>query len=399
MYTALACPPRSSIAKLLLSIALYTATLAAAGSSPTCTRQRAASLLLALSGPPRCAWMPGSNASEPRSEPPSAPPPPATNPRYAHAIAGAGGGLATVLALHPVDTLKTRLQSDAASRRIGALRVMRGIVVLEGPRALYRGAVPAMVGSVTSWAFYMHWFHTVRGLISTRITGAPPSAGTDFLAGTSAGLLTALGTNPIWVVKVRLQLQRGAAVPAGVQSAGTAAYAGMVDGFRSIVRDEGMRGLYKGLGPSLWLVSHGAIQFTLYEQFKTVLAGYSAPSRLGTDCESGDNCPQPAGTSVRDSLVASTGSKLIAAAATYPLQLVRTRMQERGAGGERYGSFVAGVSRVARTEGVRGFYRGFATNVARVMPQSAVTFVTYEQILKLCRALNEKYAQRSAVPP
>jgi solute carrier family 25 (mitochondrial folate transporter), member 32 len=311
-------------------------------------------------------------------------------PRYAHAIAGAGGGLATVLALHPVDTLKTRLQSDAASRRIGALRVMRGIVLLEGPRALYRGSIPAMVGSVASWAFYMHWFHSVRGVISSRLAGAPPSAGTDFLAGTSAGLLTALGTNPIWVVKVRLQLQRGPAVHQGLAAAagstGTA-YTGMLHGFRCILRDEGVTGLYKGLGPSLWLVSHGAIQFTLYEQFKTALVSLSSNSSSRPD----EDGASSSGTSVRDSLLASTASKLVAAAATYPLQLVRTRMQERGAGGDRYGTFFAGFSRVLRIEGPRGFYRGFAANVARVLPQSAVTFVTYEQIMNLCAFLNAKY--------
>jgi solute carrier family 25 (mitochondrial folate transporter), member 32 len=328
--------------------------------------------------------------SDPGREPPSQAAAPAADasalvyPRYAHAVAGAGGGLATVMLLHPLDTLKTRLQSDAVSRRTGALRVLRGILLREGPAALYRGSVPAAIGSVASWAFYMHWFHAARGVMAVRQTGAPPSAGADFLAGTSAGLLTAIATNPIWVVKVRLQLQRSRGVAAGTAAGPTAAiaYSGFLHGLRCIAREEGVRGLYRGLGPSLWLVSHGAIQFTLYERFKAALVARASSSASVAGAER--RADATAGPSVRDSLVASTGSKLVAAAATYPIQLVRTRMQELGAGGDRYGDLVSGFARVLRLEGPRGLYRGLGANVARVMPQSAVTFVTYEQILKLC---------------
>jgi solute carrier family 25 (mitochondrial folate transporter), member 32 len=326
-------------------------------------------------------------------------------PRYAHAVAGAGGGLATVLLLHPLDTLKTRLQSDAASRRSGALQVLRGILATDGPIALYRGAVPAVIGSVSSWAFYMHWFHSARSVISSHVTGRP-SPLTDFLAGTSAGMLTAVATNPIWVVKVRLQLQQQQqrqgmmTVAKSVATTATTAskavaerahpphvfYSGFLHGMQCIVRDEGVRGLYKGLGPSLWLVSHGAIQFTLYEQFKTMLVDASERSAGSNDVSD----KQTRSVSVRESLLASTGSKVVAATLTYPLQLVRTRMQEVGASSSRYGDFASGTVRILRTEGVRGFYRGLGTNIARVMPQSAVTFVTYEQILRLCKYAHDQ---------
>jgi solute carrier family 25 (mitochondrial folate transporter), member 32 len=327
-------------------------------------------------------------------------------PRFAHAIAGAGGGLATVLLLHPLDTLKTRLQSDAASRRSSAVHVLRGILASEGPAALYRGAVPAVVGSVASWAFYMHWFHSTRALIAAHVTGRPSSL-TDFLAGTSAGLLTAIATNPIWVVKVRLQLQQqrhgreaanamtATAAAAAKHVAGakqsSVVYSGFLQGLHCIVREEGVRGLYKGLGPSLWLVSHGAIQFTLYERFKLLLSEPPLIDNYEHSKEIG-----PASVSVRDSLLASTGSKLVAATLTYPLQLVRTRMQEVDAGSGRYGTFASGAARVFRTEGVRGFYRGLGTNVARVMPQSAVTFATYEQILRLCKYMQDRRVRDGA---
>ena len=74
-------------------------------------------------------------------------------------------------------------------------------------------------------------------------------------------------TNPVWVVKTRLQLQRGAGamrklaapataprVAAGAAAAVPAHYQGFADCLRQIAREEGLRGLYRGLGPSLLLV-------------------------------------------------------------------------------------------------------------------------------------------------
>lgn len=284
-------------------------------------------------------------------------------PRYAHALAGAGGGLATVTLLHPLDTLRTRLQSTtraSLSIRGDAARAFRDILVQEGFNALYKGVIPAAFGSIVSWAFYFHWFQRAKSFITPYI---PYDTASHLLSGTAAGFLTSLATNPIWVVKVRLQLQ-------SAQVSHASHYTGFLDGLRSIAREEGVRGLYKGIGPSLWLVSHGAIQFTLYEKGKLALQRRDGGSYRNT--------------SVYHSLVASTGSKLVASVATYPMQVARTRMQERFADGQRYGRFDRAFLYIFRTEGIRGLYRGLSANIIRVTPQAAVTFITYEQILGIC---------------
>lgn len=288
-----------------------------------------------------------------------------TYPPYAHALAGAGGGLATVLLLHPLDTLRTRLQVSTGD---AALRTLRNIVVREGSNALYKGVVPASIGSVASWACYFHWFQQTQVFYKKHI---PFETAAHLMAGMTAGAMTSLATNPIWVVKVRLQLQ---AVNSGVQP-GIRPYTGLTDGLRSILREEGVRGLYKGLGPSLWLVSHGAIQFTLYERIKAWVK-----TRENGDARQASSDS----TTVYQSLVASTTSKLIASISTYPIQVARTRMQERIVEGEMYGRVDRAFLYIFRTEGIRGLYRGLSANIARVTPQAAVTFITYEQILRLC---------------
>ena len=44
----------------------------------------------------------------------------------------------------------------------------------------------------------------------------------------------------------------------------------MRDAFKKIVRVDGVLGLWRGLGPALLLVSHGSIQFTIYDELKRV---------------------------------------------------------------------------------------------------------------------------------
>ncbi len=62
-------------------------------------------------------------------------------------------------------------------------------------------------------------------------------------------------TNPIWLIKTRMQLQSKAAVAAGVP-----VYKGLWDALLQIGRAEGVRGYYKGLGPSLVLVGRASWQ-------------------------------------------------------------------------------------------------------------------------------------------
>ena len=147
-------------------------------------------------------------------------------------------------------------------------------------------------------------------------------------------------------------------------SAHPGAYASVLDGTRQIYRSDGLRGFYRGLLPSLFGVSHGALQFMAYEQLKIYRAS-TKPDGQHT-------------LNAVDFLVLSGLAKVFAGSTTYPYQVVRTRLQTYDAD-RTYKSARDVIVQTWRREGFSGFYKGLGPNLLRVLPSTWVTFLVYEE--------------------
>lgn len=243
----------------------------------------------------------------------------------------------------------------------------------------------------------LNWYRygEVKNIIAHYRHSGPGSqlASSDyFLASGAAGVLTAILTNPIWVIKTRM-------LTSSASSKG--AYTGIRHGTKHIWQTEGFFGFYRGLAPSLIGVSHGAIQFMCYEQFKN----------WRTSAKEADPGRNRAGLSNFDYLTLSAASKMFAGTITYPYQVLRTRLQTYDA----VGTVRSVVRDVWTQEGMRGFYKGYGLvappppptqqqtlapdpqtpgslsltnspvrrlgpNLLRVVPSTCVTFLTYENV-------------------
>jgi solute carrier family 25 folate transporter 32 len=271
------------------------------------------------------------------------------SPALVETMSGLSAGLIATLVVHPL---------------------IRSLAQMPQPvRALYRGLAPNLLGNASSWASF--FFFKIRAeRVILGLKESPDAALTTsdyFVASAVAGAGVQVLTNPIWVLKVRmLSSDRGAA----------GAYPSMLGGAVRLWRDEGWRGFYRGLGISLFGVSHGAVQFAVYEPAKRI---YFARRRRRMERE-GRSVDGPMKVTNEATVVLSSVSKLVAGAVTYPYQVIRSRLQNFNAE-ERYGRGIRGV--VRRTwadEGLRGFYRGIVPGVIRVMPATWVTFLVYENM-------------------
>jgi Mitochondrial carrier protein len=75
-------------------------------------------------------------------------------------------------------------------------------------------------------------------------------------------------------------------------------------------------------------------------------------------------------------------SKGLASAATYPHEVLRTRLQNQRGGitssGAKYKGLLHALETVVREEGFRGLYSGFGVNLVRTVPSSVVTILGFE---------------------
>ncbi|THV44407.1 hypothetical protein BGAL_0651g00040 [Botrytis galanthina] len=295
------------------------------------------------------------------------------SPALVETIAGLSAGTASTLAVHPLDVIKTRLQIHRSTSHTPAsgLTILRSLTQQPQPlQSLYRGLTPNLIGNASSWALFFYFKNIFES--SLRSFHNQPSHSNYasltpidyFLASGSAGIMITITTNPIWVLKTRM-------LSSDRSSKG--AYQSMWHGARHLWQHEGVRGFYRGVGISLLGNSHGAVQFAVYEPLKNFWRNHCSHQTLRGDRESSQVKLGNTAT-----LLLSSSAKIIAGTATYPYQVVRSRLQTYDAE-ERFGKGIRGVvGKVWREEGWRGFYRGLGTNIVRVLPATWVTFLVYE---------------------
>jgi solute carrier family 25 folate transporter 32 len=171
---------------------------------------------------------------------------------------------------------------------------------------------------------------------------------------------------------------------------------------------EGILSFYAGLAPALIGLTHVAVQFPLYERFKRYFTGAGMGQR-----RDGEKL-QPLGV-----IAASCLSKICASSATYPHEVLRTRLQTQqriptinaegmtfsttfkrpldtgrslgnGSGGLRYRGVINTFKTILREEGWPAFYAGMGTNMIRAVPASATTLLVYEIIVEFLTKTKEE---------
>ncbi|KAJ8508225.1 hypothetical protein ONZ45_g9491 [Pleurotus djamor] len=278
-------------------------------------------------------------------------------------IAGAGGGLVASVATCPLDVVKTKLQAQRLIQGQqgyeGIYDTLRSILRYDGVRGLYRGLGPTILGYLPTWAIYFAVYDGIKSYF-----GEPP-----------LGLQTAAPK----VTKSPDRLYPAAQVKGyqPTQSREEVRYRHTLDAALTIYRTEGVKAFYRGLLPSLLGITHVAVQFPLYEQLKLWAQGASETP-----------------LSSQTILLCSAIAKMTASVATYPHEVVRTRLQtqkrpladDMSSDGmiksHPRGGIVFTTKKIIRKEGWTALYRGLSVNLIRTVPNSAVTMLTYELLMR-----------------
>uniref|UniRef100_A0A8C3E4Z1 Solute carrier family 25 member 13 n=1 Tax=Corvus moneduloides TaxID=1196302 RepID=A0A8C3E4Z1_CORMO len=267
---------------------------------------------------------------------------------------GSVAGAVGATAVYPIDLVKTRMQNQRSTGSfVGELMYknsfdcFKKVLRYEGFFGLYRGLLPQLLGVAPEKAIKLTVNDFVRDKFRSKDGSVPLAA--EILAGGCAGGSQVIFTNPLEIVKIRLQV-------AGEITTGPRVSA------LSVLRDLGFFGLYKGAKACfLRDIPFSAIYFPCYAHLKASFAnedGRVSPGNL---------------------LLAGSIAGMPAASLVTPADVIKTRLQVAARAGQTtYSGVVDCFAKILREEGPKALWKGAGARVFRSSPQFGVTLVTYE---------------------
>lgn len=280
---------------------------------------------------------------------------------YKDLFGGTIGGITQVLVGQPFDTVKVRLQSAPEGTYNGTMDVIKKLIANEGPKGFYKGTLTPLVGvgACVSVQFSVNEF--MKRYYDKKLNGQELSLLQFFNCGAVAGFSNGILASPIEHIRIRLQTQTGA----------EKAFNGPIGCAKKIHEASGIRGIFKGLAPTLLRESIGlGIYFSTYE------ALISKELKRNKDIVRAD----------------IPGWKLCAYGGLsgyalwtgiYPVDIVKSKLQTDSLTKPTYSSSLSVVKDIWTKNGIRGFYKGFAPTILRAAPANGATFAAFELTMRM----------------
>uniref|UniRef100_A0A3Q2Z3B7 Solute carrier family 25 member 36 n=1 Tax=Hippocampus comes TaxID=109280 RepID=A0A3Q2Z3B7_HIPCM len=272
-----------------------------------------------------------------------------------HLFAGGCGGTVGAILTCPLEVVKTRLQSSSISLYVSEVQLS----TVNGA-SVARMSPPGPLHCLK--AIYFAAYSTAKEKLNNVLE--PDSTQVHMVSAGMAGFTAITATNPIWLIKTRLQLDarnRGERRMSAFECV------------RRVYQSDGLRGFYRGMSASYAGISETVIHFVIYENIKRRLLEAKAPQNVDDQEEVSKDASDFVGM-----MLAAATSKTCATSIAYPHEVIRTRLREEGS---KYRSFFQTLTTVPKEEGFRALYRGLTTHLVRQIPNTAIMMCTYEMVV------------------
>ncbi|KAI8885061.1 mitochondrial carrier [Backusella circina FSU 941] len=278
-------------------------------------------------------------------------------------ISGAVAGGIEGIATYPTEYVKTRLQLQAGGKlQAGEIKFKGPIDCLvktvrtHGFMAVYTGVSALAIGNAAKAGVRFLTYDQIANALRDEdghLTGMR-----SMLAGLGAGMTeAALVVTPSETIKTKLIHDRNSPTPK---------YRGLVHGTKTIIAEEGIGGIYRGLGPVMARQgANSAVRFTCYSYFKTALQSWRGK---------GDE-PLPSA----HTFAAGAMAGIVTVYTTMPLDVVKTRMQSLEAR-ELYKNSIDCLVKVVKQNGIFSLWKGTTPRLARLIFSGGIVFTVYEKV-------------------
>ncbi|XP_065221112.1 mitochondrial adenyl nucleotide antiporter SLC25A23 isoform X4 [Planococcus citri] len=272
---------------------------------------------------------------------------------WRHLVAGGVAGAVSRTCTAPLDRLKVYLQVHGNKK--SSIKTCLSYLLKEGGVwSLWRGnginVLKIAPESALKFMAYEQAKRLIRGTSTRELTIYE-----RFAAGSFAGSFSQTIIYPLEVLKTRLALRK------------TGEYRSIVDAASKILQREGWRSFYRGYVPNLLgIVPYAGIDLAVYETLK------NSYLKKHNDSDT---------PSVLLLLTCGTISSTCGQMCSYPLALVRTRLQAQvitNVGTSQY-TMTGLLKTIVQEEGFTGLYRGITPNFMKVAPAVSISYVVYER--------------------
>ncbi|XP_025075228.1 calcium-binding mitochondrial carrier protein SCaMC-2 isoform X1 [Pogonomyrmex barbatus] len=270
---------------------------------------------------------------------------------WRHLLSGGIAGAVSRTCTAPLDRIKVYLQVHG-TRHCNIMSCFRYMLREGGISSLWRGnGINVLkIGPETALKFMA--YEQVKRAIKADNETHELGLYERFCAGSMAGGISQSVIYPLEVLKTRLALRK------------TGEFNGMVDAAKKIYKQGGLKSFYRGYVPNLiGILPYAGIDLAVYETLKN--------SYLRTH----DKKEQPAFWVL---LLCGTASSTAGQVCSYPLALVRTRLQAEIEPDRSPNTMVGVFKDILYREGIRGLYRGLMPNFLKVAPAVSISYVVYE---------------------
>eukprot|EP00055_Hartaetosiga_balthica_P004545 m.12044 g.12044 ORF g.12044 m.12044 type:complete len:298 (+) comp3944_c1_seq1:59-952(+) len=270
-------------------------------------------------------------------------------------IAGGIGGMALVLVGHPFDTVKVRVQNSTSSASV--FQVAKTTLTNEGFRGFYKGMAAPLAGVAPIFALSFLGYNRGKKMFCDDDAIEKEKFGQ--LA--AAGFVSTFFTTPIMAPgeRVKCLLQ--------TQTSTNAKYNGSLDAFKQLYKEGGIRSVTRGFSATLLRDGVGsAVYFAGYEVMRKKMIEADIQPVVATFMSGGM-------------------AGMLNWALILPIDTVKTRFQ---VGTDP--SYFKVIADIAKTSGIRGFFRGLSAVMMRAFPANAACFAGYEFAMYACGEMGLK---------
>ncbi|KAJ7178584.1 mitochondrial tricarboxylate transporter [Mycena crocata] len=293
-------------------------------------------------------------------------------------IAGTTAGAIEAFVTYPTEFVKTR--SQFGGKKEGPIAIIRDTLKTKGVIGLYSGCTALVVGNAAKAGVRFVSYDHFKSLLAD--SEGKVSAPRSLLAGLGAGMMEAIFAvthRPRRSSESRLhnfesctQCSRTKLIDDAKRP--NPQYRGLIHGTASIVRQEGIRGIYRGLFPVMMRQgANSAIRFTTYSTLKQFVQGVARP-----------------GQTLPSTITFGIGgiAGLVTVYTTMPLDVIKTRMQSLEARAQYRNSFHCAY-RIFTEEGILRFWTGTTPRLTRLVLSGGIVFTVYENIIKVIGRASE----------